>query len=256
MKDIIREAFVETRDGNSPDVIIANPDLNLLFVGSCQRRGLRSRPIQINLALLNARKASRLRGLSRSKRIIVKNQDNYRFASEIAIRFIERRDQVSLDQVLCDPDLASEFDTIAARICPGYSSFEYRWAALYLRKTRYLKPEIGARLLKPEHCCNQKVSGVDIVKIPDRAGVYFFHNQACTLYVGETDNLYKRLKKHLDHSDNKGFAQWLWAHGTDDLHLEYHILPKGVSSRQRKALEVELICSRRPVFNIASVPPR
>ncbi len=216
MISIIRDAYDETRDGHSSDVVIASPDLNRLFIESCRRRGLDHPTVEINLALLNARKASGLRGLSRSKRITVKNQDNYRFASEIAIRFIERRDQVSLDQVLCDPDLASEFDGIAARISPGYSSFEYRWAALYLRKTRNLKPEIGARLIKPEQCCTQKAVEVKTAEIPDRAGVYFFYNQASTLYVGEADNLYKRLKKHLDHSDNKGFAHWLWEHGAWD----------------------------------------
>ena len=39
-----------------------------------------------------------------------------------------------LDQVICDPDLAQEFDNHAARLAPGYTPLEYRWAALGLRK--------------------------------------------------------------------------------------------------------------------------
>jgi site-specific DNA-methyltransferase (adenine-specific) len=256
MNSIIRDAYIESRSGYSSDVVIANPDLNQLFIGACRRRGLHNSPIEINLAVLNARKTNRLRGLSRSRRLGVKDQDDYRFASEIAVRFIERRDQVSLDQILCDPALAAQFDSIAVKICPSYSSFQYRWAALNLRKARSLKPEIGARLIEPDYCRNQKVSEIDIVRIPDRAGVYFFYNQTCTLYVGEASNLYIRLKTHLHHSNNKGLAHWIWAHGTEELYLEYHVLPEGISARQRKSIETELTTSRRPIFNIASAPSR
>jgi len=208
-------------------------------------------PVELNLALLNARKSNDLRGLQPSRRITIPNQDEYKFASEIAARFIERRDQIALDQILCNPELASEFDRIAARICPGFTSFQYRWAALNLRKTRALKPELGTRLVRPECCRNQKVSEIVIGEMPDKNGVYLFYNQLCTLYIGETDNLFKRIKKHLIHSDNKGLASWIWEHGTGDLHLEYHVLPEGVKTRQRKALEAELIRSRHPIFNIA-----
>src|SRR5688572_24067608 len=46
----------------------------------------------------------------------------------------------SLDTVICDPLLAAAFDSFAARLAPGFSSFEYRWAALGLRKAgRYMK---------------------------------------------------------------------------------------------------------------------
>ncbi len=256
MKSAIRDAYIESRSDCSSDVVIANPDLNERFIRACRARGVSDQPVAINLALLRARKTNQLRGLGRSKSLRIKGQDDYSFACEIAVRFIERRDQVSLDQILCDPELAAEFDKIAAKICPGYSSFQYRWAALNLRKARKLRPEIGGRLIRFECCSNQKVSEVVVVKIPERAGIYVFYNHTCTLYVGETDNLYKRLRKHFDHSDNKGLAHWIWAHGTEDLHLEYHVLPTGVGARQRKALEAELISSRRPIFNIASSPKR
>ncbi|HKB05039.1 MAG TPA: hypothetical protein VKD90_22640, partial [Gemmataceae bacterium] len=62
--------------------------------------------------------------------------------------------------------------------------------------------------------------------------------------------LYKRIKKHLDHSDNKGLARWLWENGADDLHLELHILSVDHAARDRKALETELIRSRGPKFNV------
>ena len=137
----IKEAFTEVRDGFSADVVIANPELNSRFLDACRERGLTESARALNQTLLNARKSSGLRGLARSRKLIVRKQDNYSFASEIAVRFIERRDQVSLDHILCDPDLADQFDNIAASICPGYTPLEYRWAALSLRKKHKLRPK-------------------------------------------------------------------------------------------------------------------
>ncbi|MFL5241071.1 MAG: hypothetical protein ACJ8FY_03100 [Gemmataceae bacterium] len=86
-----------------------------------------------------------------------------------------------------------------------------------------------------------------------RPGLYLFLGQSAVLYVGECKSLRKRFHKHLDHSDNKGLARWLWEHGTDNLKLEYHVLPEGLSTRERKAMEAELILSRKPLFNVAGI---
>src|SRR5262249_5687579 len=144
MKDAVRAAFLGAREERSPDVVIADPRLNRLFLGECRARGLSQAVVDLNLCLLSLRKAGGLEDI-RSKRVTVRNQANYRFASEIAIRFLERRDQVTLDRILCDPVRAVDFDKVAAEIAPGFSSFEYRWAALNLRKTRKLRPELLGR---------------------------------------------------------------------------------------------------------------
>ncbi len=71
------------------------------------------------------------------------------------------------------------------------------------------------------------------------------------LYIGEAENLFKRLKKHLDHSDNKGLARWMWEHGMDDVQLEVQVLAAETKTIVRRALETELIRSRLPLFNVA-----
>lgn len=255
MNQKIIDAFNETRDGKSPDVVIADPTLNRRFIAACRINGMTTPTATINWQLLNARKAGYLKGITSSQRVVVANQEAFRFASEIAVRFLERRDGVSLDQVLCDPDRAKEFDKIAAEIAPGFSPFDYRWAALGLRKTRKLRPELIAKVITDVECRRHRIKDLDIELIPNRHGVYMFHDSKNTLYVGEAINLYKRVKKHLDHSDNKGLAHWLWQHGEGDLHLEIHILPMEAATRVRKALEAEMICSRAPLFNIAGIAP-
>jgi site-specific DNA-methyltransferase (adenine-specific) len=52
----------------------------------------------------------------------------------MSARYLERRRGVSLDDLICDPDIAAEFDKLASELAPGFTSLEYRWAALALRK--------------------------------------------------------------------------------------------------------------------------
>lgn len=250
MKHEIIEAFHAVRTRESPDVVVADPALNRRLIAVCREKGNAESAEALNRDLLNARKAGYLKGI-KSQRIIVANQEAFRFASEIAVRFLERRDAVTLDQILCDPERVIEFDKIASEIAPGFSPFDYRWAALGLRKTRKLKPELIAKVLENVVTQRHRVSELDIESIPNDQGVYMFHDSKSTLYVGEAISLYKRVKKHLDHSDNKGLAHWLWQHGAGDLHLEIHILPRKTPTRVRKALEAEMIHSRRPLFNVA-----
>ena len=50
--------------------------------------------------------------------------------------------------------------------------------------------------------------------------------------------------------DIKAIARHFWEHGTADIHLEIHELQEGTSAKVRRALEAELIESRRATFNI------
>jgi hypothetical protein len=252
MKEIVRDAFLAVRGERSPDAVVADPEFNGRFLLECRGRGLSDSPAVLNQCLLNLRKGGDLKGL-KSKRVPLRDQENYRFASEIAARFLERRDQISLDQILCDPGRAAEFDKIAADLAPGYSHFQYRLAALGLRKRRSLRPELLGRVIVAEAVVSLRATEVKTDDLPSRAGLYLFIEPTRVLYVGECTSLRKRLGRHLDHSDNKGLARWLWEHGTTDLHVEYHVLPVGTPGRVRKAMEAELILSRKPFFNLAGV---
>jgi hypothetical protein len=70
------------------------------------------------------------------------------------------------------------------------------------------------------------------------------------LYVGETSNLRSRIKKHLDHSDNRELARWLWINTAAELRLEIQVLTPKTPTRVRRALEAELIASRGPIYNV------
>jgi hypothetical protein len=248
MKSKLIAALDATCQGFSPDRVVADPDLNSAFVAEAGRLGLTAAAATLNRSLLNLRKAGDLRG-RKSKKTSFADEGEYRFAAEMAIRFLERRDGISLDSIVSDPQLAAEFDAYAARIAPGYSPLQYRWAAFNLRKASRLKPELLARVLPPVSVTILSVKDLDLAKIPSDQG--FFLMATGALYVGEAENLFKRLKKHLDHSDNKGLARWMWEHGTDEVHVEIQVLAADTKTIVRRALETELIRSRSPLFNVA-----
>ena len=84
MNSLLIEAFSEAADGWSADRVIADPELNRRFIDACRRRALDDPPVQLNLTLLNTRKRGVLpRG---ARRTVMRNQDAYAFAAEIAVR--------------------------------------------------------------------------------------------------------------------------------------------------------------------------
>ncbi len=249
MKSKLTAAFDVTCQDFSPDRVVADPDLNAAFLLECSRLGLTGSAATLNRGLLNLRKSGELRG-RKSRRTSFPNEDDYRFAAEMAVRFLERRDGVSLDGIICDSALADEFDTLAARICPGFTPLQYRWAAFNLRKAQKLKPELLSQVARPMHIFTTPLDKLVLPDLPADPGLYLFYTPSEVLYVGESENLRNRIAKHLDHSDNKGLARWMWEHGTESLHLEIQTLEPGTQTRIRRALELELIRSRRPIFNV------
>ena len=248
MNQTILDAFSEVRQGFSADRVIADPELNQRFIDSCRRRGLTEAPVEINLGLLNLRKRGEL--FATTCRTTVRNQEPYVFGVEIAIRALERRHRTSLDRILCDPSLASQLDELAAEIVPGFLPLEYRWAALRLRKSSRLKPEIVARAVPATVFGPRVASDVDTTQIPAQQGVYILSTYNRVLYIGEAKNLRVRLRKHLEHSDNRHLARYIWECGESELLVEFHVLPEDTRTDVRRAMELELIRSRNPEFNI------
>ena len=250
MVEKVLDAFRQVANGYSPDRIVVDPELNLQFIAACRSHSLSEDVADINLTLLNAREASRLGDYRTTRRTTCAEVEEYRHASEVAARLLERREGLTLDRIICDPDLAAEFDELASTIAPGYSPLQYRWAALSLRKTKKLPPERIGKIIIPDAVNLGRVDDVDLDLLPREQGIYIFYSPKETLYVGETSNLRGRVGKHLDHSDNKNLARWLWDNGTQELCLEIMVLPSSTSTPARRAVESELIESRNPQFNI------
>jgi hypothetical protein len=258
IREVVRESFFVTHDGRSTDDVVIDDALNAAFLTACHRQFPSASDTELNWELYNLRKQPPGIG----KVTTVKRQhkhDDYLHASEIAARHMEDRHGLTIDRVLCDPAKRQEFDAIAQDIAPDVSTYRLRKAALKLRKNRQLKPELikrvadwGKKVLN--FSANELRNAPDL--IPRSPGIYIFRDKTGYLYIGEAGNLRGRIEKHLDHSDRKTVARYLWDNGYKELIVEMHAFRKesnGTKASYRKAYEADLIRSRKPKLNIQSV---
>jgi site-specific DNA-methyltransferase (adenine-specific) len=247
----IMEAFLEVREGYSPDKVIADPALNRRFLRRCRELGLAGTDFELNWELLNARKSSKLSNLSgliKTKRYSVgKVIDEFEYASELSVRYMQQSKDVSLDQIICDPELAEEFDTYASRLAPGFSSLQYRWAAFGLRKAGRLRKNTDEIIEVPELEPFGKVKTLKLAKIPEVSGLYLFSSDDTPVFASQTDNLRHRLERHVKVS-SLGLPHWLWDVKQKPLQLEIAQLPD-ISRSLRQIMELLLARERKPVLN-------
>ncbi len=198
-------AFQQSAGGYSADRVIADPILNAAFVDQCSRLALAGRPRDWNLTLFALRKAGKLVQAPTGKRTRLswESMDAFAFASEIALRRMLDMGYPSLDHVLCDPVAAARFDDFARSLAPGFSSLQYRWAALSLRKraerVRQMARQLAANALPTasRRVPLDKGSFAEMRQIP---AVYLLARRGEDVkpaYVGETWNLLDRATRTL-----------------------------------------------------------
>lgn len=262
---IIIETFKRTHKGRSVDDVIVDDSLNFDFLKNSIQKIYGDitkceNPIEVytslNHRLMNLRKAGKLGGVT-TNRIVIKDNEDYRTAAEIAARQIADAHNTTFDRILCNPELRKEFDHIASEWSPGHSAYEYRRALLKLRKSRKLKPERVKRAIEQLNIRSMKQNlqyyGQNICTIPMQPGVYVFANENGYIYIGQSKNLRRRIDDYLsDRAHNVGFAQYLKkkAGSSREVSIELFVLPMGSKRSLLDALEADLVKTRKPKFNL------
>lgn len=240
------QAFAEVRDGASADHVVADPQLNRRFLRRCRELNLSRTDYDLNWALLNARKNGLLSDLPKTKRYSVQQSDEFEYASELAVRHLQQTKNVSLDQIICDPDLAQEFDEFAMRLASGYTPLEYRWVALGLRKAGRLREDKVGKIAIPDLKLLCNVQELKASSVPQGDGLYLFSSAGSPVFLSQTDNLRHRIERHMDSSSSRGLPEWLWDQGPLDISLAE--MP-GVLRAQRQIAELLLVRKLHPVLN-------
>ena len=194
-------AYNTVSQGNSADYLLCDPDMSAAFRRECKRLGIPGSGFFWNRILLRLRKSKRLpKASNRHKRYTFEEMDAYSFASEIALRQLEIDYGMASDDVLCSPDAIVEFDRIAAEFAPGHSVFEYRWAALAIRKRatasrRIALEKFGDWERKKPLPSAMPMTHLSLDKM-DMPGAYILEGRDNTnsLYVGEARNVANRVK--------------------------------------------------------------
>ncbi len=202
VSDETRNAIVESYrlagEGRSADMLLCDPERNARFVTECGERGIAGDAWTWNKLLLRLRKQKQLpRSTKVARRLTLVDMDAHSFASEIAMHLMEIDYGLTLDDLLCSPDFAAEFDQIARAFGPPASPFESRWAAMAIRKRARSSRRIAVERFSGWLRCRLP----DAVPIEQAAGAtagvngaWLVKSAGHALYVGESADIGRRLE--------------------------------------------------------------
>ena len=245
------EAFRRAAQGFSSDRVIADPVLNAAFIDQCGTLSLSGCPRDWNLTLMALRKQGKLADdrTTRRTQFSWAEMDPFAFASEMALRRLLDLGYPSLDHILCDPHAAARFDQLARSLVPGFSSVQYRWAALRLRKDARLWRQSSQQIAKTLRPTRRQVLLDEnvVARLEQVPAVYVLSmalDDVPPVYVGETPDLSGRAQRTL--SARTALDQFLVNPGVWRLDL-FELAD--VNESDRRGFQSLLIGRDKPLMN-------
>lgn len=196
------EAYKIAGRGYSSDFILCDPETNAVFVEKCLKQGIGGNATVWNHYLLHLRKAGKLpRSTKRLDRISPESMNRFGFASEVAWRLLAIDYRKTLDEILCSPEFACEFDRLAREFGPmdeKISSLDFRRAALSIRK-RATKARLTAAEQFSEWMNRRKrLKRIDIngsLTLLEKPGVVMLCTDDIGFYAGDSKNMRERVEE-------------------------------------------------------------
>jgi site-specific DNA-methyltransferase (adenine-specific) len=246
--EVIVKAFHAVRnrrgDRGSPDLYVADPERNAVYLAKCRELGLQVSDYTLNKALLYVRKNNCLPNLKSIKTSI--DYDEFAFASEFAATELKYKTGATIDDILCDPGLAARFDSIAKRLSPGFTSFQYRWAILSIRKKERRK-KLPTSFHMPEFTGRFRLVVDPVDQLPDGSGVYqLFENQRL-LYVRSTEHLRHGIELHRAAVTLRAITEKLWETKPEDFMVSYAVFE---DTDMLRPVEEKIVEEKKPIFNV------
>lgn len=254
-RDLI-EAFRRACGGHSADRVVADPKLQAAFVAHCRALNVPGDPHAWNTTLFRLRKAGKLKGVPTtvSTELAWTDCEQFAFAAEIAVAKTTAAHaqaghaHTGLDELLCDPALAAEFDKMAMKFGGSKKGFEYRWTALKLRKEakqlRVRAEEL--KKIETDFAVPIRVAGKRWEKsVPAASGLYLILNaEGDRIYIGAATDLRARLLKQLAAARVRLYDR------SGDIRVA--IWPIDRSFTDLLALQHRLVAQSKPTFNEAA----
>lgn len=239
------DSYRKTGRGYPADYILCDKELNAEFIAECLQRGLVGNAYIWNRYLLQLRKSSKLpRSTKRPVKITPEDMDRFGFASEVAWRLLAIDYRKTLDDILCSPEFAAEFDRLAFQFGPAdetVTSVDYRRAALSIRKRSKVARESAAEKFGQWMRKNKKTNRVGIDEPLDcleKPGVFVLCAGNIGVFAGESENMRARIDRNLENE------QW---HDLEPDSVAY--VPHGGSPATRYALKSALAMREYPLLN-------
>ena len=212
------------------DYILCNPELSKEFTSDCMGQGIGGSPYIWNRYLLALRKAGKLpKAAQRPAPFSSEQMDRFGYASEIAWRLLAIDYEKTLDDILCSPHFAAEFDRLAAAFGPSdveVSKQDYRRAALSIRKRSHNARDLAAEQFAPWINKRKRLTELavgDYSDLPAEPGVLLLCAEGKGVYAAECENMRHRIEVTLD-------ANPYWRSLEPDS-IQYHPLEKNLVTR-------------------------
>jgi DNA modification methylase len=201
-------AFQQASRGYPVDYLLCHDELDEDFVAECRKRGLDGSAFIWNRCLLDLMNRRKLpKSTNQPPRISPEQLHRYDFASEVAWRLLSIDYQKTLDDILCSPEFAKEFDRLAKMFGPpDVASIDYRRAALTIRKRT--KPARDSAAKKLSVWMQKKLRPISMDDFRDPkyeiAGAFVLRQDDVSIYAGESGNIRKHVEMLLDNPNWQG----------------------------------------------------
>ena len=259
---LIVKAFEETRNGVSPDRLLADPVLTAKFNARCKALGVEAAPVTINHRLLQFRKnpPKGIKLARSTERGHPLDHSGYIHASELASKQMNYRRGVTIDDIIADPAIGGEFDHLANTIAPGWTPVEYRLAALYVRKVtrvcdlkdKRLFEEATVASIDAELVNVGNLAEINDCDLPDRPGIYALTEvteNSRDLYISRSEDLRLGVAPFRNSQLFSALGNHLWSPRLEEIQVNLFSGEefRGVNTR---IWELKMINERSPVFNL------
>jgi len=239
------EAFRKVSDGLPVECVLCDHELNKQFSAECRSKGMGGSAYIWNRYLLQLRKTAQLpRSTKRSPRVTSEQMDRYGFAAEVAWRLLAIDYRKTLDDILCSPEFATEFDRLAQEFGPqddSVSSFEYRQAALAIRKRAHDARELATSRFNAWTNRQKKLDCVRLdesLDVLEKPGAFILCAGDVEFFAGQSECIRERVEQVMSN------PRWM---GLDPDSIRY--VPSTENFNSRYALKSALAHRNDPLLN-------
>ena len=186
------------------DYILCDPELNSEFIERCMAKGIGGNAYVWNQLLLRLRKRGQLPPAKlKAEPFKPEEMDRFGFASEVAWRLLALDYRKTLDEIMCSPEFAAEFDRLALQFGPeDIKPIHYRRAAFSIRKRSSNARDSAAGKFS-QWMNKRKTKGIERIGIDECLsqlecpGVFMLCSEESAFYIGESRNMRKRVEMAL-----------------------------------------------------------